>query len=350
MAGNLCRNYKYFCTHRQIFPGLQNMLRIGNIELPDFPLLLAPMEDITDPPFRLLCKESGADLVYTEFVSSEGLMRQVEKTRKKLVFADAERPIGAQIFGNNAESMKAAAEAALAFSPELIDINFGCPVKKIVAKGCGAALLQDTERMVEITRAVVNAVKIPVTVKTRLGWDEKHKPIVALAEKLQDTGIAAISIHGRTKAQMYTGTADWTLIGEVKNNPHMHIPVIGNGDIDSPRKALEMKNRYGVDALMIGRAAIGYPWIFREIKHFLTSGDILPKPLLQERISVCQTHLLGSAEWKGEKRGVLEMRKHYSGYFKGYPNFKPYRVRLMNSTELQSTMDLLEEIKSGYAE
>jgi tRNA-dihydrouridine synthase B len=324
------------------------MLKIGNTILPDFPLVLAPMEDITDSAFREICKEQGADLVFTEFVSSEGLKRQIDQSKQKLLFREVERPIAAQIFGNNADSMRAAAESMLEFAPDMIDLNFGCPVKKIVSKGCGAALLLDPGKMCEITRAVVSAVNVPVMVKTRLGWDEQHKIIVTLAEMLQDTGIAAISIHGRTKAQMYTGTADWTLIGEVKKNPRMHIPVIGNGDIDGPEKAIEMFDHYGVDGIMIGRASVGNPWIFADIKHYMKTGKRQPKPAIDDRIEICSRHLTMAVARKGERKGMLEMRRHYSGYFKGYGNFKPYRMKLLTANNLEQVLAIMQEIKDAY--
>jgi tRNA-dihydrouridine synthase B len=324
------------------------MPNIHNIQLPDFPLLLAPMENITDSSFRLICKFFGADLVFTEFVASEGIIRQIEKSKSKLIFREAERPIAAQIFGNNAERMKEAALSAMEFSPDIIDLNFGCPVKKIVSKGCGAALLLDPDKMVEIARAVVHAVNIPVTAKTRLGWDAGNLPIVGLAEQLQDAGIAAISIHARTRAQMYSGKADWTLVGAVKNNPRMHIPVFGNGDVDSPATALEMRNRYGVDGIMIGRAAIGNPWLFREVRHYLDTGGLLNPPGLHEKIDVCLQHIHRAVEVKGERTGVLEMRRHYSGYFKGYPDFKPHRVRLLQCATVTELEELLRLIRDAY--
>jgi tRNA-dihydrouridine synthase B len=318
---------------------------IHTIELPDFPLLLAPMEDITDSSFRSICKEQGADLVYTEFVASEGIRRQVEKSTQKLIFGEDERPIAAQIFGNNADSMKAAAEATLEFMPDIIDLNFGCPVKKIVSKGCGAALMLDPDKMIEITRAVVRSVGIPVTAKTRLGWDEQHKNVVEIAERLQDAGVAAISIHGRTKTQMYSGHADWTLIGEVKNNQRIKIPVFGNGDIDSPQKAIEMRKLHGVDGVMIGRASIGNPWIFSEIKHFMAAGEILPHPGIADITDICLKHVRKAVLRKGERKGILEMRRHYSGYFKGIPDFKPYRMKLISGTTLEELEDVLSVIR-----
>jgi len=275
------------------------MVKIENIELPDFPLLLAPMEDVSDPPFRAVCKENGADLMYTEFISSEGLIRDAMKSRQKLDIFDYERPIGIQIFGGDEEALALSATIIEATNPDLLDINFGCPVKKVVCKGAGAGVLKDIDLMVRLTSAVVKSTKLPVTVKTRLGWDDGSKNIEEVAERLQDVGIKALSIHGRTRTQMYKGEADWTLIGKVKNNARIKIPIFGNGDIDTPQKALEYKNRYGVDGVMIGRAAIGYPWIFREIKHFLATGETLAPPTLEERIGACRKHLHGSVRWKG---------------------------------------------------
>src|SRR5438093_2472128 len=283
------------------------MVKIGNIQLSDFPLLLAPMEDVSDPPFRAVCKANGADLMYTEFISSEGLIRDAIKSRQKLDIFDYERPIGIQIFGGDEEAMAMSARIVEAVNPDLVDINFGCPVKKVVTKGAGAAVLKDVEVMVKLTEAVVRSTSLPVTVKTRLGWDENTKNIEEVAERLQDVGIKALTIHGRTRAQLYKGEADWTLIAAVKNNPRIHIPIFGNGDIDTPQKALEYKNRYGVDGVMIGRAAIGYPWIFNEIKHYLQTGELLPLPSIQQRVEVIRKHLYKSVEWKGETLGVLEM-------------------------------------------
>lgn len=319
-------------------------MKIGNIELPDFPLLLAPMEDVSDPPFRAVCKEQGADLMYTEFISSEGLIRDAIKSRQKLDIFDYERPIGIQIFGGDEEAMELAARIVDATQPDLIDINYGCPVKKVVCKGAGAGILKDVPKMIKLTEAVVKSTKLPVTVKTRLGWDEETKNIEEVAERLQDIGIQALSIHGRTRVQMYKGEADWTLIAKVKENPRIHIPIFGNGDIDTPEKALEYKNRYGVDGVMIGRAAIGYPWIFREIKHYIKTGEHLPPPTIEERIDICRRHLLRSVEWKGEKLGLLEMRRHYASYLKGLPNVKEYRMKLVNSdqlTDIEATLDKL---------
>jgi tRNA-dihydrouridine synthase B len=301
------------------------MVKIGNIELGDFPLLLAPMEDVSDPPFRAVCKANGADLMYTEFISSEGLIRDAIKSRQKLDIFEEERPIGIQIFGGDEEAMALAARIVDATQPDLVDINFGCPVKKVVCKGAGAGVLKDIDLMVRLTKAVVNSTQLPVTVKTRLGWDDYSKNIEEVAERLQDVGIQALSIHGRTRMQMYKGEADWSLIAKVKDNPRIQIPIFGNGDIDSPQKALEYKNRYGVDGIMIGRAAIGYPWIFNEIKHFLHTGEILPPPTLVERLQVTRHHLDFSIRWKGEKLGIFEMRRHYTNYFRGLAHFKPFR-------------------------
>jgi tRNA-dihydrouridine synthase B len=314
---------------------------IGNLDLGEFPVLLAPLEDITDSTFRQVCKSFGADLVYTEFISSEALVREVTKSLNKMGFAEHERPIGVQIFGNDPEAMRKAALVAQDANPELIDINFGCPVRKIAMKGSGAALLNDIPKMVKITEEVVKAVNVPVTVKTRLGWDEKNKNIVEIAERLQDVGIKAITIHGRTRAQMYKGDADWTLIGEVKNNPRMHIPVIGNGDVTTAEIAVGMKNVYGVDAIMIGRAAIGNPWIFREVKHYAAFGTILASPALPERIEICLNHLRKAVEQKPEKRALMEFRKHYSGYFRGIPNFKQVRMKLLSLVTLAEIEALL---------
>lgn len=318
---------------------------IGNTDFGDFPLLLAPLEDITDSAFRQVCKEFGADLVYTEFISSDALVREVEKSFLKFRFEPSERPIGIQIFGNDPEAMSRAARLAEEAGPELIDINFGCPVRKIAMKGSGAALLNDVPKMIRITEAVVKAVQLPVTVKTRLGWDESSKFIVDIAERLQDAGIQAITIHGRTRAQMYTGKADWTLIGEVRNNPRMHIPVIGNGDITSAEVALEMKRRYSVDALMIGRGAIGNPWIFSETRHLAQYGRVDGSPDLAMRIETCLKHLRLSVVRKQERRAILEMRKHYAGYFRGIPNFKPIRMKLLTAVTLQEIEEILRGIR-----
>ncbi len=319
------------------------MIRIGDIELGDFPLLLAPMEDVSDPPFRMVCKQQGADLMYTEFISSEGLIRHAAKSKKKLDIFEYERPIGIQIFGSEEEPMRQAAIIAAEANPDLVDINYGCPVKNVACKGAGAALLQDVPKMVRITKSIVDAVNVPVTVKTRLGWDDRTKNIVDVAERLQDTGIKAITIHGRTRSQMYKGAADWSLIAEVKNNQRMKIPVFGNGDIDTPQKAMEYRNRYGVDGIMIGRAAIGNPWIFKIIKHFFSAGHLLPEVSLAERAEVCRQHLNFSIRWKGEKLGILEMRRHYANYFKGVPHFKELRMKLVTENNYQSILELLDE-------
>lgn len=325
------------------------MLKIGNIEFNDFPLLLAPMEDITDTAFRSVCKPFGADLMFTEFISSEGLIRDVEKSTKKLIFSEEERPIGIQIFGNNVESMKTAAEMAERANPELIDINFGCAVRKIAKKGCGAGILNDIPKMVEITKEVVKSTKLPVTVKTRLGWDENNKDIVEITERLQDVGIQAITIHGRTKAQKFKDKADWTLIGEVKNNPRIKIPVIGNGDIDNPEEALLMKNKYGIDAIMIGRACIGNPWIFREIKHFFKHSELLPPPEINEKVKICREHLKKTIKVRGEKLGILALRRHYSNYFKAIPDFKQYRLKLVTLDNFDEVNAVLDEIQNKFA-
>lgn len=320
------------------------MVRIGNIELGDFPLLLAPMEDVSDPPFRAVCKENGADMMYTEFISSEGLIRNAEKSVQKLDIYDYERPIGIQIFGDKIESMRQAAEIAEKAQPELVDINYGCPVKKVACKGAGAGILLDLPKMQKMTEEIVKQVELPVTVKTRLGWDDSTIQIVEVAKRLQDVGIEALTIHGRTRKQMYKGEADWTKIAEVKNHPDIHIPIFGNGDIDSPEKALEYKNTYGVDGIMIGRAAIGYPWIFNEIKHFMTTGETLEAPSMKERVKVAKAHLKFSLEWKNERQGIYEMRRHYTNYFRGIPNFKPYRAKLVESENPQELFEILEEV------
>ncbi len=326
------------------------MLKIGQVELPDYPIFLAPMEDFTDPSFRYLCKEFGADMMYTEFISSEGLIRDGAKSVKKLTVYDYERPIGIQLYGNEIESMKAAARLAGSSRPDVIDINYGCPVKKIAGKGSGAGILRDIPLMEKITRAVVDKVKLPVTVKTRLGWDDKSKPIVEVAERLQDHGIQAITIHGRTRAQMYKGHSDWTLIREVKQNPRMKIPVIGNGDIDSPEKARQYFQEYGVDGIMIGRAAVGKPWIFRDVKHYLATGELLPPLPVKERVRWAKVHLVKSIEWKGAKRGVFEMRKHLSNYFKGLPHFKDTRLKLVTLTGPAELYHLLDRIAEEYGD
>ena len=324
------------------------MVSIGPIQLPDFPLLLAPMEDVSDPPFRAVCKENGADLMYTEFISSEGLIRDAIKSRQKLDIFDYERPIGIQIFGGDEEAMALCTKIVDTVNPDLIDINFGCPVKKIVTKGAGAGVLRDLDLMVRLTEAVVKSTNLPVTVKTRLGWDEGSKNIHEVALRLQDVGIKALAIHGRTRTQMYKGEADWTLIGEIKNDPRIHIPIFGNGDINSPEKALEYKNKYGVDGIMIGRAAIGYPWIFREIKHFVETGTKRADPTIDERVQVARKHLIKSMEWKGPIAGINEMRRHYANYLRGLPNIKEYRNKLVRITEQKEIEAVLDEIKEKY--
>jgi tRNA-dihydrouridine synthase B len=326
------------------------MVKIGNVELGEFPLLLAPMEDVSDPPFRALCKQEGADVLYTEFISVEGLIRDATKSVQKLDIYDYERPIGIQIFGAELDSMQRAAAIVEEAQPEILDINFGCPVKKVVCKMAGAGILQDIPRMVKLTEAIVKSTNLPVTVKTRLGWDDNTIFIQEVAERLQDVGIKALSIHGRTRKQMYKGEADWTEIGKIKENPRMHIPIFGNGDINSPEKALEYKNRYGVDGIMIGRASIGNPWIFREIKHYLKTGELLPPPTLAERVAATKQHLLHSLEWKGERTGIVEMRRHYTNYFRGLRNIKHYRSKLVTSMEVDYIFEVLDEIEQVYAE
>lgn len=324
------------------------MVKIDQIELPDFPLSLAPMEDVSDPPFRAVCKDNGADLMYTEFISSEGLIRDAIKSRQKLDIFDYERPVGIQIFGGDEEAMAMSARIVEAVDPDLVDINFGCPVKKVVSKGAGAGVLKDVDLMVRLTEAVVKSTHLPVTVKTRLGWDDSSRNIEEVAERLQDTGIKALAIHGRTRAQMYKGEADWSLIAKVKNNPRIHIPIFGNGDIDSPQKAVAYKNRYGVDGIMIGRAAIGYPWIFREIKHYMATGELLAPPTVEERVEVARKHLRKSLEWKGPIVGINEMRRHYANYLKGLPNIKEYRNRLVTLREMEEVEAVLDEVKQTY--
>jgi len=325
------------------------MPSIGNIQLPEFPLLLAPMEDVSDPPFRAVCKDKGADLMYTEFISSEGLIRDAIKSRQKLDIFDYEKPVGIQIFGGDEESLSLAAKIVDVTNPDLLDINFGCPVKKVAMRGAGAGVLKDIDLMVRLTEAVVKSTSLPVTVKTRLGWDDEHRNIEEVAERLQDVGIKALSIHGRTRAQMYKGSADWDLIGKVKNNPRITMPIFGNGDIDSPQKALEYKNRYGIDGIMIGRAAIGYPWIFDEIKHFLKTGEILPPPSIEDRVEVCKKHLHKSFEWKGPIVGIFEMRRHYANYLKGLPGIKDYRYQLVTLKTVEEIDAILDEIVTKYA-
>jgi tRNA-dihydrouridine synthase B len=325
------------------------MVKIGNIQLPAFPLLLAPMEDVSDPPFRAVCKDNGADLMYTEFISSEGLIRDAIKSRQKLDIFDYERPVGIQIFGGDEESLSLAAKIVEVTNPDLLDINFGCPVKKVALKGAGAGVLKDLDLMERLTSAVVRSTSLPVTVKTRLGWDDNTKNIEEVAERLQDVGIKALAIHGRTRTQMYKGEADWTLIGKVKNNPRIKIPIFGNGDIDSPEKALEYQNRYGVDGIMIGRGAIGYPWIFNEIKHFVQTGEHLAPPTIEDRVAVCRKHLYKSVEWKGPVVGINEMRRHYANYLKGLPNIKDYRNKLVTLKLVEEIDEVLDDVISVYA-
>ncbi len=326
------------------------MVKIDDIEIGEFPLLLAPMEDVSDPPFRALCKKHGADLMYTEFISSEGLIRDAAKSVQKLDIFEYERPIGIQIFGSEIDSMIEAAEITEQANPDIIDINYGCPVKKVACKGAGAGILQDIPKMVSMTAEIVKATNKPVTVKTRLGWDENTKYIVEVAERLQDVGIKAISIHGRTRKQMYKGEADWSLIAAVKNNPRMHIPVFGNGDVDSPEKAVEMRKRYDVDGIMIGRASIGYPWIFDEIKHYMATGEHLPPPTMKQRVAAATSHLKMAIDWKGERLGINETRRHYTNYFKGIPHFKEYRTRLVTTDEASGLFDCLEEISREFSD
>jgi len=316
------------------------MIKIGKIELPTFPLLLAPMEDVSDPPFRAVCKKHGADLMYTEFISSEGLIRDAIKSRQKLDIFEEERPVGIQIFGGDEEAMAMSARIVDTVQPDLLDINFGCPVKKVVCKGAGAAVLKDIDLMIRLTKAVIKSTSIPVTVKTRLGWDFDSINIIEVAERLQDVGVQALSIHGRTRSQLYKGEADWSWIEKVKNNSRMHIPIFGNGDVDSPEKALEYKNKFGIDGIMIGRAAIGYPWFFREVKHFFNTGERLDPPTFEERLDVIKEHLRASLKWKGPRVGIFEMRRHYANYLKGIPNVKPLRTKLV-------MMDTLEEIEEA---
>src|SRR5688572_26939523 len=324
------------------------MAKIGNIELGDFPLLLAPMEDVSDPPFRAVCKEGGADLMYTEFISSEGLIRDAAKSRQKLDIFEYERPIGIQLFGGDIGNMVGSAEIATQARPDLIDINYGCPVKAVACRGAGAALLQDIPKMVKMTEEIVKCTHLPVTVKTRLGWDDSTKNVVEVAERLQDIGIKALTIHGRTRVQMYKGSADWTLIAKIKENPRMNIPVFGNGDIDSPQKALEYKERYGVDGIMIGRAAIGYPWIFQEIKHYIKHGERPLPPDMIERIRVTRKHLDFSMRWKGDRLGIFEMRRHYTNYFRGIADFKPFRTRLVEADTEAEVISILDEVVEKY--
>ncbi|MBC2838171.1 tRNA dihydrouridine synthase DusB [Robiginitalea sp. SC105] len=325
------------------------MPRIGPIELPDFPLLLAPMEDVSDPPFRTLCKEQGADVMYTEFISSEGLIRDAAKSVIKLDIYEKERPIGIQIFGAELDSMLQAVDIVTETGPDIIDINFGCPVKKVVCKNAGAGILRDIPLMVKLTEAMVKRTHLPVTVKTRLGWDHNSIKIVEVAERLQDVGIQSIAIHGRTRVQMYKGEADWAPIAEVKNNPRMHIPVFGNGDVDTPEAAMRMRDVYGLDGAMIGRASIGYPWFFREVKHFFKTGEHLPPPDMEARVAAARRHLQMAIDWKGEKLGVFETRRHYTNYFKGIPNFKPYRMKMVTSDDAADVFAAFDEAMEAFA-
>ena len=325
------------------------MIKIGNIGIGEFPLLLAPMEDVSDPPFRAVCKENGADLMFTEFISAEGLIRDAGKSRRKLDIYDYERPIGIQIFGEKIESMREAAASAEEADPEIIDINYGCPVNKVACRGAGAGILLDLPKMQALTAEIVKRVNKPVTVKTRLGWDESTIRITEVAQRLQDAGIQALTIHARTRHQMYKGMADWNYIAAVKNTQGIIIPIFGNGDVDSPEKALEYKKNYGVDGIMIGRAAIGHPWIFNEIKHYFRTGEVLPKPSVEERIRVVKKHLDFSVEWKGPRTGVYEMRRHYTNYFRSLNEFKPYRNRLVTAETQPEILDILNEIESAYA-
>jgi len=323
--------------------------KIGNIDVGEFPLLLAPMEDVSDPPFRALCKEQGADVVFTEFISSEGLIRDAAKSVMKLDIYEKERPVGIQIFGANLDSMLESVEIVEKSGPDMIDINFGCPVKKVVSKGAGAGILKDIDLMVSLTAAMVKHTHLPITIKTRLGWDENSIRIVEVAERLQDAGAKAISIHGRTRAQMYKGSANWAPISEVKNNPRMHIPVFGNGDVDTPERAMEMRDRYGLDGAMIGRASIGYPWFFREVKHFFATGEHMASPTLEERVDAARRHLQMAIDWKGEKLGVFETRRHYTNYFRGIPHFKEFRTKMVTSDDSASVFEAFAEVEREFA-
>lgn len=325
------------------------MPKIGNIVLPEYPLLLAPMEDVSDPPFRRLCKMHGADLMYSEFISSEGLIRDAIKSRQKLDIFDYERPVGIQIFGGDEEAMALSAKIVETVQPDLVDINFGCPVKKVVCKGAGAGVLKDVDLMVRLTKAVIKSTHLPVTVKTRLGWDESSINIDEVAERLQDVGVQALTVHARTRAQMYKGHSDWTHIERIKNNPRITIPIFGNGDIDSPEKALEYKNKFGLDGMMIGRAAIGYPWIFNEIKHYFKTGEKFSEPTISDRVEAAKNHLIWSVEWKGERVGIVEMRRHYANYFKGIPDFKQYRQRMVTEDNPEKLFELFREVEDAYS-
>jgi nifR3 family TIM-barrel protein len=327
-------------------------MQIGNIVFPSFPLFLAPMEDVTDRTFRMLCKEFGADLVYTEFISADALIRSILRTEQKLTLSDAERPIAIQLYGRDVDSMVEAVKIAALSNPDIIDLNFGCPVKRVAGKGAGAGLLRDIPAMLAITSAVVKAVKLPVTVKTRLGWDDNSKIIVSLSEQLQDCGIAALTIHGRTRAQMYSGEADWTLIGEVKNNPRIHIPIVGNGDVTTPERVMEYFQRYGVDAVMVGRASIGRPWIFKEMKHYMESGELLPSLSVEFQFDILKKQLLESVEWLDERKAILHLRRHLaaSPLFKGIPFFREMRIRMLRAITLQELFGIFEEIQHDFFE
>tara|TARA_B110000003_G_C16654294_1_gene535722 strand:- start:6302 stop:7297 length:996 start_codon:yes stop_codon:yes gene_type:complete len=325
-------------------------VKIGNIDLGEFPLLLAPMEDVSDPPFRALCKKNGADVMFTEFISSEGLIRDATKSVQKLDIFEYERPIAIQIFGHDIESMKESTRICEKANPDFIDINYGCPVKKVTCKGAGSGILKDIPKMVSMTREIVKSTNLPVTVKTRLGWDDESKHIVDVAERLQDVGIQAISIHGRTRKQMYKGEADWSLIADVKNNQRMNIPVFGNGDVDSPEMAKHKRDTYGIDGIMVGRAAIGYPWIFNEIKHYLKTNELLAKPTMSQRIALCREHLEFSLRWKGPILGVVETRRHYTNYFKHIPDFKEYRMRLVTATQAEDLFQILDEVEQIFGD
>jgi len=326
------------------------LAKIGDIDVGEFPLLLAPMEDVSDPPFRALCKEQGADVMYTEFISSEGLIRDAAKSVMKLDIYEKERPVGIQIFGANLESMLESVEIVEKSNPDIIDINFGCPVKKVVSKGAGAGILKDIDKMVALTEAMVKHTKLPVTVKTRLGWDQDSIKILEVAERLQDVGCQAISIHGRTRVQMYKGEADWKPIAAVKNNPRMHIPVFGNGDVDSPERAKEMRDDYGLDGAMIGRASIGYPWFFREVKHYFKTGEHLDPPTMIERVEAARRHLQMAIDWKGEKLGVFETRRHYTNYFKGIPHFKEHRMKMVTSDDAVDVFAAFDEVEQEFGD
>ncbi len=326
------------------------LVKIGDIEVGEFPLLLAPMEDVSDPPFRKLCKEQGADVVYTEFISSEGLIRDAAKSVQKLDIYEKERPVGIQIFGAEMDSMLQAIDIVERSNPDIIDINFGCPVKKVVCKNAGAGILRDIPLMVKLTEAMVKRTNLPVTVKTRLGWDSSSIKIVEVAERLQDVGIKAISIHGRTRVQMYKGEADWGPIAEVKNNPRMNIPVFGNGDVDTPEKAVKMRDEFGLDGAMIGRASIGYPWFFNEVKHYMKTGEHLPPPTMQERVEAARRHLQMAIDWKGEKLGVFETRRHYTNYFKGIPHFKDYRMKMVTSDDAADVFAAFDEVEEKFGD